>query len=205
MELYSSRQASRLAGITYRQLDDWTRSGLMKPEQEATGSGSARRWSSTQVMELQVIGELRRAGLSMQKIRRAVNWLRRNLANVSAPLAELSFVTDGQRIFYLSPNPGKLVDVLAGGQAVLTVAVGEAAQRMHMNSAMRRSGRRVQYDLPHRVRVGEDGFFIADCPVLRGCATQGRTRREAEKNLAEVMEDYLSVLEDMATEEVTGR
>lgn len=201
MKLYSSEEARRIAGITYRQLDSWTRAGLARPAQEASGSGSARRWSPAEVVELRVLGDLRRAGVSMQRIGRAISWLRRALPNVAAPLAQLSFVTDGRRIFYLSPNPGKLVDVLAGGQAVLTVPMGEVAERVGMKQSAGKGRARVQYDLPERVEPGEDGYFVGYCPVLRGCVAQGRTREEAQANLRKTIASYLSVLEERASEE----
>jgi len=201
VKLYSSEEARRIAGITYRQLDSWTRAGLARPAQEASGSGSARRWSPAEVVELRVLGDLRRAGVSMQRIGRAISWLRRALPNVAAPLAQLSFVTDGRRIFYLSPNPGKLVDVLAGGQAVLTVPMGEVAERVGMKQSAGKGRARVQYDLPERVEPGEDGYFVGYCPVLRGCVAQGRTREEAQANLRKTIASYLSVLEERASEE----
>jgi predicted RNase H-like HicB family nuclease len=204
VKLYSSEEARRIAGITYRQLDSWTRAGLVRPQQAASGSGSARRWSPAQVVELQVIGDLRRAGVAMQRVRRAVNWLRRALPKIAAPLAELSFVTDGRRIFYLSANPGKLVDVLAGGQAVLTVPMGEAAQRVGMKHRVGKGRRRVQYDLPERVEPGQSGYFVGYCPVLRGCVAQGRTREEAQANLRKAMASYLAVMEERATAETRG-
>jgi len=203
VKLYSSEEARRIASITYRQLDSWTRAGLVKPAQQASGSGSARRWSPAEVVELRVLGDLRRAGVSMQRIRRAISWLRKALPNVAAPLAQLFFVTDGRRIFYLSPNPGKLVDVLAGGQAVLTVPVGEVAERVGMKQSAGKRKPRVQYDLPERVEPGEDGYYVASCPVLRGCFAQGRTRQEAEMNLKDAIASYLEVLEKMATQEKT--
>ncbi len=201
MKLYSSEEARRIAGITYRQLDSWTRAGLVKPARQASGSGSARRWSPAQVVELRVLGDLRRAGVSMQQIRRAISWLRRALPNVAAPLAQLAFVTDGRRIFYLSPNPGKLVDVLAGGQAVLTVPIAEVAQQVGMRQSASKARARVQYDLPERVEPGEDGYFVGYCPALRGCVAQGRTRAEAQVNLRKAIASYLSVLEERAGEE----
>ena len=204
MELYSSDEARRIARITYRQLDSWTRSGLVRPQQKAAGSGSARRWSPVQVVELQVIGDLRRAGVSMQRVRRALNWLRRALPKIATPLAALSFVTDGRRIFYLSPNPGRLVDVLAGGQAVLTLSMGDVAERVGMKQDAGKGDRRVEYDLPETVEPGESGYFVGHCPVLRGCVAQGRTREEAQANLRKAMASYLAVLEERSVEETHG-
>ena len=60
--LYSSDEARKLAGISYRQLDYWVREGVVKPEQASIGRGTARRWSAIQVVELRVIAGMRRAG-----------------------------------------------------------------------------------------------------------------------------------------------
>jgi predicted RNase H-like HicB family nuclease len=205
MELHSSEEARRIAKVSYRQLDSWTRIGLVKPEREATGSGTARRWSPAQVIELRVIGDLRRAGLSMPRVRRAVGWLRRAWPKLAAPLAEFSFVTDGQRVFYLSPNPGKLIDLLADGQVVLAVPMGEIAEKVGATRGVGKRESRVQYDLPERVEPGESGYFIGYCPALRGCVAQGRTRAEAHTNLRKAIASYLAVLEEMAAEEPHAR
>ena len=192
--LYSSDEARKLAGISYRQLDYWVRQGAVKPEQASIGRGTARRWSAIQVVELRVIAGMRRAGVSMQRVRRAVGWLRRHLAKVKTPLAELSFATDGQRIFYLSPNPGKLVDVLAGGQVVLTIPLEGMAEIAAEIPAPSR-GSVSEYDLPQRIEMGEDGYFVARCPALRGCVTQGKTREEAQANLQDAIALYLEAVE----------
>ncbi len=192
--LHSSKEAARLAGISYRQLDHWTRLGVVKPEQEASGSGTARRWSGRQVVELRVIAGLRKAGVSMQRIGRAVGWLRRHLPKVKTPLSELSFATDGRRIFYLSPNPGKLVNVLAGGQAVLTIPMAGMVE-VAADWPVPTGGSAVAYDLPQKIELGEDGYFVAHCPALRGCWTQGKTREEAQANLQEAIALYLEAVE----------
>jgi predicted RNase H-like HicB family nuclease len=191
--LYSSKDAAKLSGISYRQLDHWARLGVIKPEQEAKGTGTARRWSPIQIVELRAIAGLRGRGVSMQRVRRASGWLRKHLPKLKSPLAELSFATDGQQIFYLSPNPGKLVNVLAGGQVVLTVPleVTEIAAELPPE----RGGSLVEHDLPQTIELGEDGYFVARCPALRGCVTQGKTREEAQANLQEAIALYLEVVE----------
>ncbi len=193
-ELHTSKEVATLAGISLRQLDHWTRLQVVKPEREAAGRGTVRRWSAKQVVELRVVGQLREAGISMQRIRRAVGWLRMHLPKVKRPLTELSFVTDGRRVFYLSPNPGKLVDVLAGGQFVLTVPM-EGMAEIAAELPVPKGGSAAEYDLPQVIKMGEDGFFVAHCPALRGCWTQGKTREEAHSNLQEAIALYLAAAE----------
>jgi DNA-binding transcriptional MerR regulator len=202
MRSYSSAEASRLAGVSYRQLDYWVRTGFIKPARDARGKGSARRWGPLEVVQLRVARQLREAGVSLQKIRRATAWLRRALPRSTAPLADLALVTDGQGIFYLSPNPGKLVDVLAGGQAVLTVPMGDMLREV--DAELPRdpgTAAAAQYDLPEVVRPGESGYFVAYCPALKGCVAQGRTRQEAQSNLRRAIASYIGVMEEAAQEE----
>lgn len=204
--MYTSEQARRLAGISYRKMDYWVRQGLVKPTQAARGTGSARRWSPMEVVQLRVMGDLREAGVSLQKIRRAARWLRTALPKVSSPLTDLTLVTDGKRIFYLSPNPGKLVDVLAGGQIVLSIlSMGDILREVGEELPKAKAAAPVQYDLPERVELGEDGYFVGYCPALRGCVGQGKTRKEAQANLKKAIASYLSVLEEVAEEEARVR
>ena len=205
MSAYSSQEACRLAGISYRQLDHWVRRGIIRPTQSGRGSGSARRWSAPEVAHLRVVGELRKAGIPLERIRRAVSWLRKALPKIAAPLASLTLVTDGKRIFYLSPNPGKLVDALAGGQLVLSVPLGDSMREVEGELPTETRAEPVQYDLPEVVEPGESGYYVGYCPVLRGCVAQGRTREEAQANLKKAIASYLSVLEEMGQEEATER
>jgi len=56
------------------------------------------------------------------------------------------------------------------------------------------AGNRVR-DLPQKIEAGEDGYFVAQCPALRGCVTQGKTREEAQANLEEAIALYLEAVE----------
>jgi len=205
MDAYTSQQACRLAGLSYRQLDYCVRQRIVKPTEPARGSGSSRGWSPLDVVQLRVMAEMRRAGVPLQRIRRAVNWLRRTLPKAADPLADLTFVTDGRRIFYLSPNPGKLVDVLAGGQVLLSVPMGDVLREIAPDLPREEPRQAMHYDLPEVVEPGESGYYTGYCPVLRGCVAQGRTREEAHANLKKAIASYLEVLEEMAREEAEQR
>jgi predicted RNase H-like HicB family nuclease len=203
MQAYTSQEACRLAGISYRQLDYWVRQMAIRPAQPARGSGSARRWSSLEIVQLRVMSELRKAGISLPRVRRAVNWLRKALSKVA--LDDLVLVTDGREIFYLSPNPGKLVDVLAGERLVLSIPVGETLRKVGRELPTGKSKDLAYYDLPEVVEPGESGYFVGYCPVLRGCVAQGKTREEAQANLKKAIASYLAVLGEMAQDEAEQR
>ncbi|MDR3649717.1 MAG: MerR family transcriptional regulator [Acidimicrobiales bacterium] len=111
-------QVCTLIGITYRQLDYWARTGLLRPSiADARGSGSQRVYSYTDVVELKVIKQLLDAGISLQRARRAVECLRDGLG---ADLASSNLVLVGSDSV-LAHSDGEVVDLLKGGQGVLNI------------------------------------------------------------------------------------
>ena len=117
-EGYRGPQVCQLVGISYRQLDYWARTGLLRPSvAEARGSGTKRRYSYRDLLELKVIKRLLDAGVSLQSARRAVGCLREELgADLAAANLVLSDTTS-----VLAHSDGELVDLLAGGQGVFNV------------------------------------------------------------------------------------
>jgi predicted RNase H-like HicB family nuclease len=201
MAAYSSAEASRLAGVSYRQLDYWADRGFVRPTKAARGRGSARRWGALEVLLLRVARELREADMSLPRVRRATAWLAKALPKVGAAVSGLAFVTDGRQVFYLSPHPGAFVNVLAAGHPVLVVTIDEMLREVGVElSPNRENTAAAQYDLPETVRLGESGQFIACCPALRGCVAQGRTRQEAQSNLRAALASYIDLLEEAAAE-----
>ncbi|MGH9074598.1 MAG: MerR family transcriptional regulator, partial [Acidimicrobiales bacterium] len=111
-------QVCKLVGITYRQLDYWARTDLMCPSiSEARGSGTQRRYSYTDLVELKVIKQLLDAGVSLQSARRAIQCLRENLG---ADLASANLVLGGAGSV-LARSGEEVVDLLKGGQGVLNI------------------------------------------------------------------------------------
>jgi DNA-binding transcriptional MerR regulator len=115
---FRGAQVCSLVGITYRQLDYWARTGLLRPSiTDAPGSGSQRRYSYGDVLELKVIKRLLDAGLKLQQARQAVECLRGDLG---ADLASSQLVLVGSRSV-LAQSDGEVVDLLAGGQGVFNI------------------------------------------------------------------------------------
>lgn len=111
-------QVCSIVGITYRQLDYWARTGLLRPSiADARGSGSQRRYSYNDVLELKVIKQLLDAGLKLKQARQAIQCLRDDLG---ADLASAQLVLAGSRSVLAHSN-GEVVDLLAGGQGVFNV------------------------------------------------------------------------------------
>ncbi len=112
----------KTVGITYRQLDYWARTALVEPSvKNAEGSGSQRLYSFTDVVHLKIIKNLLDAGISLQQIRKAVEYLR---SEIGRPLEDVTLLSDGKTI-YACTSPDEVVDLLAGGQGVFAIAVGK--------------------------------------------------------------------------------
>ena len=120
---YRAPQVCKFVGITYRQLDYWARTELLRPSlQEASGSGSQRMYSFTDLVQLKVIKRLLDAGMSLKKIRSAVEILRTQLAS-DEPLTDVTLLSDGHTI-YAAHSADEVVDVFRRGQGVFGIAVG---------------------------------------------------------------------------------
>ncbi|GAA2393482.1 hypothetical protein GCM10010420_17990 [Streptomyces glaucosporus] len=118
---YRGPTACAAAGITYRQLDYWARTGLVEPSvRPAYGSGTQRLYSFRDVVVLKIVKRLLDAGVSLQNIRAAVKHLRsRDLGD----LAQMTLMSDGATVYECS-SPDEVVDLLQGGQGVFGIAVG---------------------------------------------------------------------------------
>lgn len=119
----------RIVGITYRQLDYWDRTGLLKPSLSAArGSGTQRLYSFGDVVQLKVVKQLLDAGMSLKKIRAALEILADELAT-ERPLADITLLSDGQTI-YAARNPEEIIDVFRRGQGVFGIAVGPVQEEV---------------------------------------------------------------------------
>ncbi len=117
-EGFRGPQVCALIGITYRQLDYWARTGLLRPSiADARGSGTQRLYAYTDVVELKVIKQLLDAGISLQRARRAVECLRDGLGENLASSNLVLVGTDS----VLAHTHGEVVDLLKGGQGVLNI------------------------------------------------------------------------------------
>jgi DNA-binding transcriptional MerR regulator len=111
-------QVCKIVGITYRQLDYWARTELLRPSiTDARGSGTQRCYSYHDVLDLKVIKRLLDAGVSLRQARRAVECLRDDLG---ADLATANLVLAGSDAV-LAHSEGEVVDLLRGGQGVLNI------------------------------------------------------------------------------------
>jgi len=118
---YRGPVACNAAGITYRQLDYWARTGLVEPSvRGATGSGTQRLYGFRDILVLKVIKRLLDAGISLQQIRTAVAHLR---ARGTDDLTRVTLMSDGASVYECTSND-EVIDLLQGGQGVFGIAIG---------------------------------------------------------------------------------
>jgi len=124
---YRGPTACSAAGITYRQLDYWARTGLVEPSvRPASGSGSQRLYGFKDILVLKVVKRLLDTGISLQQIRAAVTHLRER---GTADLAQVTLMSDGVSV-YECTSPDEVVDLLQGGQGVFGIALGRIWQEV---------------------------------------------------------------------------
>jgi DNA-binding transcriptional MerR regulator len=118
---YRGATACSAAGITYRQLDYWARTGLVEPSiRSAGGSGTQRLYGFRDILVLKIVKRLLDAGVSLQNIRTAVDHLR---GRGVTELERITLMSDGASI-YECASADEMYDLVQGGQGVFGIAVG---------------------------------------------------------------------------------
>jgi DNA-binding transcriptional MerR regulator len=129
LEGFTAQQATRLTGCTPHQLRYWDKVDLVTPSLQETGGRPGRRrlYSFRDLVALRVVKSLLDNGMSVQRVRRAWDYLRRT-ADMDDHLAEVRLVTDGQSIFAVARDEEELLDALRQGQLAFFVAINEIAR-----------------------------------------------------------------------------
>jgi DNA-binding transcriptional MerR regulator len=150
---YRGPTACAAAGITYRQLDYWARTGLVEPSiRSATGSGSQRLYSFKDILVLKVVKRLLDTGVSLQNIRTAVDTLH---ARGVDDLARITLLSDGTTVYECTSSE-EVVDLLRGGQGVFGIAVSGALREL-VGSLAKLPGERADgTDTGPRVSVADE-------------------------------------------------
>lgn len=165
MEGFTAEQASRFTGCTAHQLRYWDRIGLVRPSVQETGGrpGVRRLYSFRDLISLKVIRSLLNGGMSLQRVRRAYDYLRKK-AGLEEHLSEVKLVTDGKSIFKICRNDGEVLDALKEGQMAFFLAIDDIARsidgkvaeylydRNEFVSALRKVESELEQDLDPQVR-----------------------------------------------------
>ncbi|MCU1479105.1 MAG: MerR family transcriptional regulator [Subtercola sp.] len=124
---YRGAVAARAAGITYRQLDYWARTGLVEPTvRGAAGSGSQRLYGFRDILVLKLVKRLLDTGISLQQIRTAIDQLRESGVT---DLAQTTLMSDGASV-YLCTSNDEVIDLVSRGQGVFGIAVGKVLREV---------------------------------------------------------------------------
>lgn len=124
--------ACRAAGITYRQLDYWARTGLVEPTiKPAGGSGTHRLYGFQDILMLKVVKRLLDVGISLQQIRAAILHLRERGVE---DLTSVTLMSDGVSV-YEAISDEEIIDLVHGGQGVFAIALGRVWQDLEGNLA----------------------------------------------------------------------
>jgi predicted RNase H-like HicB family nuclease len=198
---FNTNMVCKLTGLTKRQIDYWDRIHFIKPSiREASGYGSIRLYSFNDLAQLKVASTLKDKGLSVQKIRKSINYLKKTFPEVEKPLAEMKLITDGETVFVLTEKKQVILDTLSKGQIVMSIAIGEIIEEL------RGEVEKISRERKYKVKVMaksyevmlhpdlEDGGFWVECPELPGCASQGDTIEEALDMIKDAIYGHLEVL-----------
>src|SRR5947209_18956871 len=127
---YNSSEVSRICGVSLRQLQWWDERKVVSPKQD----GHKRIYMPEEVVEISVIAELRRKGFSLQKIRRVLRFLQKDmgkrLSEALAASSEVHLLTDGKSV-YLEEAPDRIIDLLKNArQPMFLVCVSDQVKRL---------------------------------------------------------------------------
>ena len=132
------REAAEITGVSVPTLSYWVNTGLIKPAR-AWGEGHGRRYafSLLNLIEIMTVARLRRHGLPMQRLRKAVEALEQHRDEVSRPLAMLTLVTDGRDLFEVVKGEAELAQVVRchDGQGIFAIAIDELCREIERKEA----------------------------------------------------------------------
>ena len=133
-QVYTSSEVARISGVSLRQLQWWDERNVVSPSQQ----GHRRVYLPSEVVEVSVIAALRKKGFSLQKIRRVLRFLQKEmnkrLADAAQGKTDIHLLTDGKNI-YLEDQPDRIIDVMKNAkQPMFLVCVSDQLRRIHLGT-----------------------------------------------------------------------
>jgi DNA-binding transcriptional MerR regulator len=192
---FNTKTASKITGLSIRQIDYWDRTHFIKPSvNEASGYGSIRLYSFNDLVQLKVAKTLLDKGVSLQKIRKALIYLKKNMPGIKKPLLEIRFLTDGDSVFVLTRNEKKIIDTLKSGQLVFSIALGEIVE------SLKGEVHTIPMDRTYTVTVKKKKYRVllrtikgrlrAECPSFPTLICHGDSVEETIGKIKDAIEDY---------------
>jgi DNA-binding transcriptional MerR regulator/predicted RNase H-like HicB family nuclease len=194
----------RLTGVSYRNLDYWARTGLVRSSvRSARGKGTRRVYAFEDLVALRLVRKLRQAGIPLQAIRRAVRYLQ---AHVDRPLSRIALVADGSRVLARTDDPKRMIEATGAGQVVISIDVSPIRRDLETSVAELSSARQLSIRVrgrSYRVVLTPDleaGGFTITVPELPGCISEADTVGEARVMAREAIELWLDATRELARE-----
>jgi predicted RNase H-like HicB family nuclease len=196
-----------LTGLSRMQLDHWAKSGIVRPSKAGGGKGTRNEYSFKDLVQLKVAKRLRDEGISLQKIRKSLAYLRKNFPEVEAPLAALHFLTNGTDLFVLTRDPKVILNTLRG-QYVFSLALG------HLIEGLRGELSKLSIPKGEKVKVRgrfftviltpdlEEGGYTVTCKEIPAAISQGETEQEAIDNIIDALELCLTTEKELSTRRI---
>jgi DNA-binding transcriptional MerR regulator len=208
---FNTKMACKIIGVSPRQIQHWDETELVKPSiREAAGKGTVRLYSYTDLIQLKVVKTLRDHRISLQKIRRSLEYLQSHFPEIKKPFLELKFLTDGETLFILTSDEKKILDTLKK-QFVFTLAIGELVHELRgqVTSSIERIKESVtvggkEYEVILTPEI-EDGGYSVVCPALKGCRSQGETKAEALAMVKDAIALWLKTNKELTTRRTLRR
>ncbi|MGO9620766.1 MAG: MerR family transcriptional regulator [Desulfobaccales bacterium] len=200
---FGKKAVMALTGVSGRQVEHWATTGIVRPSIPAAGKGTRRGYSFKDLVALRVAKRLKDEGISLQKIRNALTYLRKNFPEKKEPLAELRFLTDGDTIFVVDRDPQKILDTLTGGQFVLSLALGEIIKGLQGELKKLATPKEEKVMVAGRTFTAvltpdlEDGGFTVQCKEEPAAISHGETEQEALDNIVDALELCLDHEEEL--------
>jgi DNA-binding transcriptional MerR regulator len=208
---FGTKMVKEITGVSRMQLQHWDRTGVVRPSIKiGSGKGSRREYSFKDLVQLKVAKRLRDEGISLQKIRKALEFLRKHFPETKAPLAELRFLTNGVDLFVLTDRREEILDALKG-QLVFSFALGD------LIDGLRGMIKNLEVPKEERIAVAgqeftavlipdlEDGGYTVTCKEIPAAISQGETIQEALDNLADAVQLCLETEEELLNTRVQAR
>ena len=130
MDTYDSKTASRIVGVSLRQLQYWDERDFIRPSvKSAEGRGTKRLYSFHDLICLKVVKDLAHHGFTLQKIRRCLKPLKDNASRTERPAESLKYLTDGEELFVLTNDRRKILDAIER-QFVVSLGIGNLVREL---------------------------------------------------------------------------
>lgn len=134
METFDSKTASRIVGVSLRQLQYWDEQDFIRPSvRPADGRGTKRLYSFNDLVCLKVVKDLAQHGFSLQMIRRCLRPLKERSKRTARPSESLRYLTDGEELFVLTKDRQKILDAMKR-QFVLSVGIGSLVRELDLET-----------------------------------------------------------------------